>query len=45
MIDNNTRARKQAAVHVFRFHSDKIVEMWDCGQPVPVDSPNKDGVF
>jgi predicted SnoaL-like aldol condensation-catalyzing enzyme len=34
-----------AAVHLFRFQSDKIVEMWDCGQPVPADSPNKDGAF
>jgi len=34
-----------SAVHLFRFHGDKIVEMWDCGQPVPADSPNKDGVF
>jgi predicted SnoaL-like aldol condensation-catalyzing enzyme len=34
-----------AAVHVFRFHGDKIVEMWDVGQPVPADSPNKDGAF
>ena len=37
--------RGVAAVHVFRFQSDKIIEMWDCGQPVPADSPNKDGVF
>ncbi len=34
-----------AAVHLFRFHGDKIVEMWDCGQPLPADSPNKDGAF
>lgn len=34
-----------AAVHVFRFQSDTIVEMWDCVQPVPADSPNKDGAF
>lgn len=34
-----------SAVHLFRFHGDKIVEMWDCGQPVPADSPNKDGAF
>lgn len=34
-----------AAVHLFRFLSDRIVEMWDCGQPVPADSPNKDGAF
>ncbi len=32
------------AVHLFRFRGDKIVEMWDCGQTVPADSPNKDGV-
>lgn len=34
-----------AAVHLFRFQADRIVEMWDCGQPVPADSPNKDGAF
>lgn len=32
-------------VHLFRFQDDKIVELWDCGQPVPDDSPNKDGAF
>lgn len=34
-----------ATVHLFRFHEDKIVEMWDVGQPVSADSPNKDGAF
>jgi predicted SnoaL-like aldol condensation-catalyzing enzyme len=34
-----------AAVHVFRFQGDKIVELWDIGQPVPADSPNADGMF
>jgi predicted SnoaL-like aldol condensation-catalyzing enzyme len=34
-----------AAVHLFRFHNSRIVEMWDCSQPVPADSPNKDGAF
>jgi len=34
-----------AVVHIFRFHGDKIVEMWDCGQAIPADSPNKDGAF
>jgi predicted SnoaL-like aldol condensation-catalyzing enzyme len=33
-----------AAVHLFRFQGDRIVEMWDCGQPVPADSPNEDGM-
>ena len=32
-------------VHMFRFQGDRIIEMWDCGQSVPTDSPNKDGVF
>jgi predicted SnoaL-like aldol condensation-catalyzing enzyme len=34
-----------SAVHLFRFQDYKIVEMWDCGQPVPANSPNKDGAF
>jgi len=34
-----------AAVHLFRFHEYKIMEMWDIGQPVPPDSPNTDGAF
>lgn len=32
-------------MHLFRFKNDKIVEMWDCGQAIPEDSPNKGGVF
>lgn len=32
-------------VHLFRFDSGKIVEMWDCGQAIPSDSPNDDGAF
>jgi predicted SnoaL-like aldol condensation-catalyzing enzyme len=34
-----------AAVHLFRFDDERIVEMWDIGQPVPADSPNTDGAF
>ncbi len=34
-----------AAVHLFRFNAGRIVELWDCGQPVPADSPNTDGTF
>jgi predicted SnoaL-like aldol condensation-catalyzing enzyme len=34
-----------ALVHVFRFDGDKIVELWDLGQPVPDDSPNENGMF
>jgi predicted SnoaL-like aldol condensation-catalyzing enzyme len=32
-------------VHILRFQNGKIVEMWDCGQPILADSPNKDGIF
>jgi predicted SnoaL-like aldol condensation-catalyzing enzyme len=31
--------------HMFRLSDDKIVEMRDCGQPIPADSPNTDGAF
>lgn len=31
--------------HLHRFAGDKIVELWDCGQAVPADSPNKDGAI
>lgn len=34
-----------AVVHIFRFESGKIVEMWDVGQAVPEDSPNENGIF
>jgi predicted SnoaL-like aldol condensation-catalyzing enzyme len=34
-----------SVVHLFRFEGGKIVEMWDCAQAVPADSPNKDGAF
>ncbi len=34
-----------AVVHIFRFEEGKIVEMWDIGQTVPVDSPNRMGAF
>ncbi|MFZ2097887.1 MAG: hypothetical protein WAV05_14740 [Anaerolineales bacterium] len=34
-----------AAVHIFRFEEGKIVEMWDIGQVIPLDSPNRIGAF
>lgn len=34
-----------AVVHIFRFSNDKIVELWDLGQSIPKDSPNKFGMF
>lgn len=37
--------RGAAAVHIFRFDGDRVVELWDMGQPVPEDSPNRNGMF
>lgn len=34
-----------AVVHLFRFEDGKIVEMWDVGQAIPSDSPNRRGAF
>jgi predicted SnoaL-like aldol condensation-catalyzing enzyme len=34
-----------AAIHLFRFQGNQIVEMWDIGEPIPADSPNQDGMF
>lgn len=34
-----------AVVHIFRFQNDRIVEMWDVGQPAPENSPNEHGMF
>lgn len=34
-----------AVVHIFRFHENKIVELWDIGQPIPEESPNENGMF
>ncbi len=34
-----------SVVHIFRFEDGKIVEMWDVGQAIPTDSPNRRGAF
>lgn len=34
-----------ALVHIFKFQGDRIVELWDLGQPVPENSPNENGIF
>ena len=38
-------AMELIAIHLLRFDNGKIVELWDCSQPVPKDLPNKEGVF
>jgi len=34
-----------AVVHLFRFESDKIVELWDLGQAIPAEMINENGMF
>ncbi|WP_299368041.1 nuclear transport factor 2 family protein [Winogradskyella sp.] len=35
-----------AVVHIFKFNADhKITELWDLGQVIEKDSPNKNGLF
>lgn len=34
-----------AVVHMLRFENGKISEMWDVGQIMEKDSPNKNGMF
>jgi predicted SnoaL-like aldol condensation-catalyzing enzyme len=34
-----------AVVHIFRFDQGKIIEMWDIGQAIPIESPNRLGAF
>jgi len=34
-----------AVVHIFKFQGDRIIELWDLGQPVPQNSPNENGMF
>src|SRR5262245_23590828 len=41
----DTEAPHLAVVHIFRFGQDRIVELWDLGQPISKDSPNENGMF
>ncbi|WP_068614605.1 nuclear transport factor 2 family protein [Paenibacillus tuaregi] len=44
-IRQNPEDPGAAVVHIFRFHNDLIVELWDVGQPIPENSPNVNGMF
>ena len=44
-VRQNPEAFGAAVVHIFRFEDGKIVELWDLGQAVPEESPNKNGMF
>jgi predicted SnoaL-like aldol condensation-catalyzing enzyme len=44
-IRQNPKDLGGAVVHIFRFLNDQIVELWDVGQSIPEESPNKNGMF
>ena len=44
-VRQNPQERGAAVVHIFRFDQDRIVELWDVGQPVPEESVNENGMF
>lgn len=44
-VNVNPGDRGAALVHIFRFQRDRIVELWDIGQPATENSPNVYGMF
>lgn len=34
-----------AVIHIFRFKNNKIMELWDIGEAIDKNSPNKHGLF
>lgn len=44
-VPGNEKDNGLAYIHIFRFDKDKIVELWDFGQQVPVKTVNKNGMF
>ena len=45
VIPQDAKSPNIAVVHIFRFEDDRIVELWDLGQPISKDSPNENGMF
>jgi predicted SnoaL-like aldol condensation-catalyzing enzyme len=44
-IRQNPGERGAAVVHIFKFQGDRVIELWDIGQPVPENSPNQNAMF
>jgi predicted SnoaL-like aldol condensation-catalyzing enzyme len=44
-VRQNPDDRGGAVIHIFRFENGRIVELWDVGQPVLEESPNRYGMF
>ena len=44
-VKQNVNDTEAAVVHIFRFEAGRIVELWDLGQQIAKDSPNRNGAF
>lgn len=44
-VKQNSTDLGAAVVHLFKFESDKIIELWDLGQAIPTDIKNENGMF
>lgn len=44
-IKQNDEDNGAAVVHIFRFEGDKIAELWDIVQAIPVEPINEHGMF
>jgi len=44
-IQMPSKAITVSVVHIFRFESGQISELWDVGQPQPTEMPNELGMF
>lgn len=44
-VRHSPEDRGFACVHIFRFKSGKVVELWDLAQEIISDSPNRNGLF
>jgi predicted SnoaL-like aldol condensation-catalyzing enzyme len=44
-VKQNSTDLGTAVVHLFKFESDKIIELWDLGQSIPKEIKNENGMF
>ncbi|WPO78778.1 ester cyclase [Flavobacterium sp. KACC 22761] len=44
-LKQNSKDIGFAVVHILKFKDDKIIELWDLGQPIPTETINENGMF
>ena len=44
-VKQNSADLGAAVVHIFKFESSKIIELWDLGQLIPKERINENGMF